>query len=168
MSEPAGSPDRLVKATISNDQMRLAASGSSISLTSARLGTLTAEVPGLAKVFGALQECEDSLARKWGKPRTRATPAVEKTDVRRLVRSDDYPSKLIVNDVEGAASVLIRIDESGKPAGCFAHELEGPRVFAAVVCAAAIKRGRFEPARDSSGRAVSSYYLTPLVRFVLE
>lgn len=168
VSEPAGSPDRLVKATISNDQMLLAAQASSISLSSARLGTITAALPGLTKVFGALRECEDSLATKWGKPRTWTTPAVEKTDVRNLFGSDDYPSRLIESGIEGSASVLLKIDEMGKPAGCFAHEYEVDKIFAALVCAVTIKRGRFEPARDPSGKPVSSYYLTPFVRFVLE
>ncbi len=168
VSEPEGSPDRLLKTTISTDQLRLATAAGAISITTKRMGVVTANLPGLAKVFGALRKCEDAIARKWGKPLTWATPAIEKTDVRGLIRSDDYPAKLVENDMEGAASVLLKIDETGKPAGCFAHEVEGNRVFAAVVCAAAIKRGRFDPARDSDGRPVSSYYLTPLVRFVLQ
>jgi hypothetical protein len=168
VSEPPESPDRLVKATISGDQLRMAATAQTISITSKKLGTVTASLPGLTKVFGALRDCEDSLAKKWGKPRTWATPAIERTDVRNLVRSGDYPSKLIMNDIEGGAAVLLKINEAGNPAGCFAHEYEGEKVFAAVVCAAIIKRGKFEPARDQGGKAVSSYYLTPFVRFVLE
>jgi hypothetical protein len=168
VSAPPGSPDRLMKTSISTEQLQLATAQGSISITSQRMGVVTAELPGLAKVFGALRECEDEVARKWGKPRTWTKPAVEKTDIRRLIRSDDYPIQLVANDMEGAASVLLRIDESGKPAGCFAHEVEGNRVFAAVVCAVVIKRGQFDPARDANDRPVSSYYLTPLVRFVLE
>lgn len=168
VSEPVGSPDRLLKMTISTDQLRLAAEAEQVGVSGERLGTLTARLPGLVKVFGALRKCEDALAMKWGKPRTWATPAIEKTDVRSLIVSDDYPAKLIEQGIDGSASVLLRLDETGKVVGCFGHEVEGSKIFAALVCAVAMKRGRFEPARDASGKPVASYYMTPTVRFMLE
>lgn len=166
--EPADSHDRVFIVGMSAEQLRAAEDAGTFSATVA--GNQSYEVPmkGAGKVLTALAECEKRLVAAMGITRNWVVPAAEASDFVGLVRSDDYPLAMIESNRQGGVAVLLEIDPAGVVSRCVSYELYGDPMFERVVCGAIKKRARFTPARDRAGNAVKSYYLSPIVWFVME
>ena len=102
-----------------------------------------------------------------GIARTWTIPPEEQNRFYRIIRNDDYPINMIERDEQGGVAALLRIDETGAISDCKAYQIEGHRDWEKIICRIVKKRARFNPARDASGKAVSSYILTPMIWFVL-
>ena len=128
---------------------------------------LTVPLPAMAKARKALETCSDDLLKSWNIVRTWSVAPKEVRDVRTLFNESDYPSSMMDAGRQAKVIALLEVAPNGSVASCKAQELEGDRMFEIATCKILSKRAKFVPARDSSGRAVRSYYLSPPVRFVL-
>ncbi|MEO7689939.1 MAG: energy transducer TonB [Sphingomonas sp.] len=77
----------------------------------------------------------------------------------------DYPPESRLRDEEGRVTVTLDIDERGVPTKCRIAESSGYPVLDAKTCELALKRGRFKPATDTTGKPVASSFTLPAVRW---
>jgi protein TonB len=77
-----------------------------------------------------------------------------------LIMPDDYPIEAIENGWQGDVVADVRVDEKGRVTGCTIVRSSGHRVLDSATCKAFRKRGKFEPKRDTAGRAVPFVYRT--------
>jgi protein TonB len=75
-----------------------------------------------------------------------------------LVTVDDYPSSSLRNNEEGVTSYRLDIGPDGRVAACTVQQSSGFPQLDNTVCRLLPRRARFNPAKDSSGQAVSSVY----------
>lgn len=77
-----------------------------------------------------------------------------------------YPVESIRREEQGRTVARLSIDASGTPVGCIIAISSGYSRLDERTCEIAIKRVRFDPARDGRGVAIASTYTLP-VRWVL-
>ena len=71
---------------------------------------------------------------------------------------DDYPPEEMRLGHEGTVTFQVAIDEKGAPISCSIRDTSGWPVLDAKACLLMLQRGRFKPARDESGAAISSTF----------
>lgn len=165
--EPKGTNNRVITVSLTVDQLRAAAATGTLSVMVAGAQSYDVPMKGASKVLTALAECEQRIIAAMGFTRNWVTPPAEANDFSGLVRSDDYPISRVENNRQGGVAVLLEIDQTGAVSRCVSYELFGDPMFERVVCGAVKKRARFTPARNSGGNAVKSYYLSPMIWFVM-
>jgi periplasmic protein TonB len=69
--------------------------------------------------------------------------------------TNDYPIDALRREQEGAATVELTIDKSGKVTSCTVTQTSGVKSIDTVTCGILSMRVRFAPARDTEGRAVA-------------
>jgi periplasmic protein TonB len=72
-----------------------------------------------------------------------------------LVSADDYPPEAVANDWGGTVRIKLEISNTGDVSGCHILRSSGHVVLDAKTCEIMVKRARFKPARNASGKAVS-------------
>jgi protein TonB len=65
----------------------------------------------------------------------------------------------------GSVAVRLDVDPSGKVSGCTIIESNAPAILNDAACAMFRRHGRFEPARDETGKAIGSTYTIPGIHF---
>lgn len=68
--------------------------------------------------------------------------------------TDDYPSAAIRRELEGTVGYSLQISASGKVESCTVTRSSGHSSLDQATCRLLPRRGKFEPARDSSGAKV--------------
>lgn len=165
--EPPQGLDRLVRSSISNEQLELAQREATLGVTSPGRLDARVSVAGLGKALKALKDCEDNLAVKWGTPKSWTVDPQPLVEPNTVFRNDDYPSDMLEQGKRGQARLLFKVSASGLISDCRAIEMEGSRAFAEMTCAVIKERVKFTPARDAGGQAVPSYFVAPRVKFEL-
>ena len=106
-------------------------------------------------------------------PAPRASPtatmapkaAVPKNDPAGWVLTDDYPSRAIREEMEGATHFRVVIGSSGRVSACEVTRSSGHPVLDEATCKFVTRRARFEPATDRNGtKVVGSYSSSVLWR----
>jgi len=119
---------------------------------------------GLAHPMLALRVCMDDLIQTWGyDPVVQAAltrPATPTSPPGSWLTNDDYPMMAIRNGANGLVQFRLDIDPEGKIAGCHILARTSPDEFADVTCKIMAKRARFEPALDSEGKPVRSFFVS--------
>lgn len=82
------------------------------------------------------------------------------------LRSSDYPRDLIQKGMEGVVDFRLTVDANGVATNCHIESSNRPQMFDDIVCLALLQRARFNPALDSEGERVASYY-TNRVRLLI-
>lgn len=121
------------------------------------------ELAAIPALLDGLQKCTDDLKHYWntdGEKDGRIAIG-SKGDVRTVFSSKDYPWEALSRRQEGTAQFLLLVDETGKVAGCHVLVASGVPALDAMGCVAIQGRAKFVPARDRSGKAVRSTYVTP-------
>jgi len=72
------------------------------------------------------------------------------------VTSADYPIGPLRMGQGGFVRIRLDVDAAGAISDCYVARTDQPE-FAAPVCKAILKRGRFDPALDAHGQPVRSY-----------
>jgi TonB family protein len=70
--------------------------------------------------------------------------------------ADDYPVEALRKGEEGRVTFFVNVDASGAPTACYILTSSGSSALDNGTCAVVMKKGHFEPAHDSSGKAVAS------------
>jgi periplasmic protein TonB len=72
--------------------------------------------------------------------------------------SEDYPSGPMREGVEGTTSFRLEVGPDGRPTGCSVTGSSGSGELDSTTCKLLMRRARFNPAKDTSGNALSSSY----------
>jgi TonB family protein len=72
------------------------------------------------------------------------------------INTNDYPIAALREERQGTVSFQLTIDPRGLVNECFIRQSSGHSDLDNLTCALLIERGRFEPARDGSGAALTS------------
>lgn len=114
------------------------------------------------KAMAALRQCTWETVEMWGfdveqqktlsrKPYPTRPPATRFSPA-------DYPARMLTSRNQGNVHYRLMISEEGKPTACHIQESTRPKDFDDAVCAAVMKRARFHPALDATGKPVPSYW----------
>ncbi len=120
------------------------------------------------KPMAAMRACTDQLLTAWGIDveahnglTRRVTP---RADPGGWLTSSDYPSGLAQNGVQGLVRPRLSVGTDGVPTQCYIQRSTQPEGFDKAVCAALMKKARFNPALDAAGQPLASYWQST-VRF---
>ena len=120
-------------------------------------------------LIDGMQKCTADLQRFWNMDEKTAHIAVpSKGDVRALFTSNDYPVSAQFRAQEGTSQFLLLVDEMGSVAGCHVVVPSGVPILDAMGCAVLQARTKLQPAKDSTGKAVKSGFVTPPIKWQLE
>ena len=120
-------------------------------------------LPALNQVRPALQGCTEGLLKDWGFPAETArltTFAKPREDVVAYVRAEDYPSAALRDGASGTAEVMVTVGVDGRARDCRVLQSAGHPALDSTTCAIVVRRARFEPAREASGKAVEAPFFT--------
>lgn len=87
-----------------------------------------------------------------------AALATPQTNPGTWIGPDDYPASAVASDKEGATTVALQLDETGRPSACTISASSGSADLDDRTCSLLVARARFNPARDQDGKAVASTY----------
>jgi len=65
----------------------------------------------------------------------------------------------------GSVAITVTVTPSGKVSDCAIAKSSGVPILDETACAMVVRHGRFEPARNASGKAVAAIYTIPGIRF---
>lgn len=118
----------------------------------------------------ALNACTDELLTHWGidvaAHKTRSRGVVVKGNPGTWISANDYPLELIRAGMQGVVHFRLDVDEQGNATQCSIQQSTRPAEFDRVVCNKIARNARFEPALDSAGKPMKSYWRST-VRFEL-
>lgn len=86
----------------------------------------------------------------------------EPIDPARWVDDSDYPKESLRQGVGGVTSFRLIISETGQPERCEVVESSGLEALDQRACAIMLKRGRFQPGKDETGKSSASVYRSQL------
>lgn len=138
-----------------------------LALQSALKKDLVMETGSMGEPLAALRACTEELITHWGldleRQRTLSRRPTPRSNPETWISPNDYPGGARRN---GLVRFRLIVDEKGKVADCAIQSATQPKHFAQTVCSRLSRRARFEPALDSSGQPIRSYY-TGSVTFML-
>ena len=115
-----------------------------------------------------MRTCIDELVTHWGidaiaqKTLTRRAQAVDQGVWARVLQAN-YPSALLQAGKSGRVGVRMIVGADGKPTSCHIQSVIQDVIFGQTACNGMMKAARFEPALDSAGKPIASYYLTRVI-----
>jgi len=128
------------------------------------------ETGSLGPPLEALRKCTDELLTHWGidvaKHRGLSRHVTPKSDPRRWVTSGDYPAAMAAMGKRAIVQFRLNVDAAGSPTSCHIQQSTRPKSFDDAVCAAILRRARFEPALDADGAPIASYWINS-VTFII-
>lgn len=114
------------------------------------------------KALAVMDNCMEGLVVEWGVDidahRQLQRAAVPKNDQGRWIRDGDYPPSSVRTGAQGIVHFRLIVDEAGKPVSCAIDGATDPDDFSEVTCAKIMSRAEFEPALDSQGNPIRSYF----------
>jgi TonB family protein len=117
--------------------------------------------PGLDQALKALKNCNRMLIQSWGlDPDERKHIKVDAKPLgepQNWIASSDYPTSAVYEGLQGNTRVLYTIGVDGRATDCRAVVSSGNKELDASACRSIIANARFDPAQDSTGRAVASH-----------
>lgn len=117
----------------------------------------------MRSAFAALRTCTDELLTHWGIDVARhkeiATLAKPLASPATWIKPGDYPEAMLRSRQPGLVQFRLTIGEDGTPTACRIQQSTHSAGFDKAVCDALKRRARFEPARDTEGRPLTSFYL---------
>ena len=91
-------------------------------------------------------------------PPTGYVPPQPRQPQYRWFQSSDYPAEALRRREQGVVRYRVEIDAQGQPSDCRIAISSGSRILDDTTCLIVVQRGRFVPARDGNGQAVSGTY----------
>jgi TonB family protein len=93
-----------------------------------------------------------ALAAQTGEARP---PQRARANLNQYFSADDYPETALIRRAEGTTYFRLQVDAEGAITNCTVTRSSGNAALDAATCSVLLGRARYEPARDSSGRAVA-------------
>lgn len=123
---------------------------------------LVLETGPMDKPLEALRQCSWDTVKTWGlsieEQKSLTRKAYPITSSSSWFNSNDYPNEMLRGGYEGIVNFRVIVDATGTPISCHVQSSTRPQAFDDVVCRQVIKRARFHPALDASGKPTKSYY----------
>lgn len=118
-------------------------------------------LPGIAKALDAIAACNADLLKSWSMDSAKANhvevPAVsESKSVADWISYRDYPQSALDSGLIGTTSIVWLIEADGQVRNCQVAISSGTPAVDKAACDAIIRNGRYKPARDASGKPVST------------
>lgn len=146
--------NRLVDALRSDQQ---------ITVTGAKRLNVTIGLPNTQDAWKALEACDDDLITGWGfdadQQRSIVVQVKPSNYPGRWVTNNDYPREDFDRKNEGLTTFLLSVGIDGGVTGCRIVGSSGFQSLDKRTCELLIARAAFEPAKDSGGRPVASFYV---------
>jgi TonB family protein len=124
------------------------------------------EMEDFGAAFQASSQCLDELLTHWGidvaQHRTLSRPVIPQGSQRQWIRPSDYPSRMLRRGEQAIVDFRLNVDTDGQVSGCHIQRSTQPVGFEEVVCDLLTRRARFEPALDSEGNPIASYYISTI------
>lgn len=125
----------------------------------------------MEQVSAAMDDCMDNLVAHWGihlEDHDRVAERAKMTNVADIARRvfRDYPSAALRQGRQAEIMLRLIIEEDGSASQCVRTDLTEAEMFDVGLCRLVMKRGEFEPARDSEGKPVR-HYLIQRIRYVI-
>ncbi|MFC4291241.1 energy transducer TonB [Sphingorhabdus arenilitoris] len=121
----------------------------------------------LDKAFAAMDQCIDNLITYWGidpeKHRTLTRYAVPASNPGNWVRADDYPRDMLFSGQAAIVEFRLNVGSDGQPSACNIQATTRPKEFDDAVCKSLMKRASFEPALDSAGQPMNSFWTNTVI-----
>lgn len=138
-----------------------------LTIAAGRSRPVAFQLSGLAKAFAAFATCNDDTLKTWGidpAERQRVATEAEAADGQgSWITADDYPMGIVRSGRQGTSVILFRIGTEGRIDQCRAVVTSGTKELDAAACAALLKRGRYTPARDATGRPMAVHRVRRVV-----
>jgi Gram-negative bacterial TonB protein C-terminal len=120
------------------------------------------ETGSLRKAFATLDACVDELVASWGvdveKHKNLKRAVTPKESPGRWVVSEDYPTKMLNAGQPAIVEFRMNVGPDGVPTQCHIQTTTRPKEFDDAVCGSLMRRAKFDPALDSDGNPISSYW----------
>lgn len=88
-------------------------------------------------------------------PKFAPKPATPKGNPASWASTDDYPTNALRREVEGTVRFRVSVGPDGRVTGCEVTSSSGASDLDSATCSLVSRRGRFTPATDGTGAAVS-------------
>lgn len=120
--------------------------------------------------LGAMRTCMTSLARDWGldvaQQLALSKHAAPKGPPGNWLMSTDRPKGALARGANAIVRFRMMVGADGTPTQCFVQQATMSPDFIKLTCDLLMKRARFTPALDATGKPVASYY-TNAVRWLV-
>lgn len=129
--------------------------------------TFVLDTGSVLPVLSALRTCTDALVRNWGldpaeqAELTRLPKVADKKWISEILK--DFPSELEYQGKDGRLNLRVMVDKAGQPTQCETVNAFRNANFNTKVCDMVIGMARFEPALDSNGQPVASFFSGSIV-----
>jgi hypothetical protein len=124
----------------------------------------------MAEPLKAKRACTDDLVRRWGidpaQAATLRSAATPLTNPRRWLQAKDFPINVMSKGASADVHLRLMIDASGNPSECHVQRATNAPELTQLVCQLMMKRARFKPAIDSTGKPVATYFIRSSVWLV--
>lgn len=129
-------------------------------------GRYRLETGSLGAPLAAMRTCTDNLVKSWGyDPAVQASlkrPATPTSNPASWLGSNDFPTKALMEGMNGYVKFRLDVDPEGNVSGCRILYRTNPDQFADTSCRLLSKRAKFVPALDAAGRPVKSYFMSAI------
>lgn len=118
--------------------------------------------------MSGMRKCLDELVTHWGidaaaqKTLTRRTRPVDQMKWARVIQ-ERYPSAMLNEGKGGRVLVRMIVGADGKPTSCNIQSIVEDLSFGQTACEGMMKVARFDPALDSAGKPIASYFNTKII-----
>ena len=133
-----------------------------ISLAKALPFDLVLDSGPMDKPLAGLRNCSWDMVKSWGldveQHKTLTREVGPKNEPAKWFRSQDYPQEMLRGGHQGIVNFRVIVDEHGTPSACRIQTSTRPKEFDDLVCKSVMKRAQFEPALDSQGKPIRSYW----------
>jgi hypothetical protein len=124
--------------------------------------TIVLETGPLKRPMESLDKCIDELLTHWGidveKHKNLKRSPVPAQNPGRWIYSSDYPMDMLQIGQPALVEFRLSVSEDGKPTACHIQATTRPKEFDDAVCKSLLRRAAFEPALDSEGKPIASYW----------
>lgn len=149
----------LVRTVLRNGDVSALRAGGPVEVTS-NMMHLSFPLTGMAGVAKVLDRCTDDLLEQWGygadfKARVAKMPSADRSIVS-LFSDGDYPSDAIRAEQQGRVEARLTIGPDGKPVNCTILRSSGSAALDSQTCAIPMRRARFQPALDQTGKPLTA------------
>lgn len=120
------------------------------------------DLGAMDKPFGVLQQCVDDMVSHWGidmeAHKSLKTIVMPKVSPIEWINTANYPSKMLDEEQSAIVEFRVDVDEKGKPTGCHIQDSTRPKEFDNAVCLPLMRKAKFHPATDASGKPIRSFW----------
>lgn len=147
---------------LSAADMAKAGAATAVTLKSDR-ADYTFTLSQLPKLLAGLSKCSADLSQYWnmGAANAAITAGEPVAEIDELLTAQDYPTEAQWLKPRSTNRYQLLVDEKGAVAGCEIVSPSGAQVVDSTGCQLIAGRTKFRPAKDATGKAVRSAWITP-------